>query len=85
MELEVKYTNGNFIDNDKLYEFEQGSPNEFKKGSLRLKLNYWKEIEASDFIVDVIENGHRLPFLSVPRQGATKSNKSALCHSDFGE
>ncbi len=84
-ELEVKYTYDNLIDDNNLYEFEQGSANKFKKGSLRSKLSYWKEIEASDFIVDVIENGYRLPLLSIPRQRATNNNKSALCHSDFVE
>ena len=45
------------------YDHEQDSKNAFVKGSLRSNLEYWKEIGASDFILDVIENGYKLPSL----------------------
>ena len=47
------------------YDHEQDSKNAFIKGSLRSNFEYWKEIGASDFILDVIENGYKLPFRTI--------------------
>ena len=46
-------------------------------------VNKWKEIRANDFIVDVIENGYEIPFLTLPNQIELDNNKSARDNSDF--
>ena len=58
------------------YDHEQDSKNAFVKGSLRSNLEYWKEIGASDFILDVIENGYKLPF----RTSLIKQNLKTTNH-----
>ena len=65
------------------YDHEQDSKNAFVKGSLRSNLQYWKEIGASDFILDVIENGHKLPFRTIPDKAEFKNNKSAKENAQF--
>ena len=81
-DLEVEYLNFLFEDDDD-FEYEQGKDQKFKKGSLRSNIYFWKEIEASEFILDVVENGYKLPFQSVQAQKEFKNNKSSLIHSDF--
>ena len=41
----------------------------------RESANKWKEIGANDFIVDVIENGYKMPFLTLPNQIELDNNK----------
>ena len=65
------------------YDHEQDSKNAFVKGSLRSNLEYWKEIGASDFILDVIENGYKLPFRTIPDKAEFKNNKSARENAQF--
>ena len=81
-DLEVDYLNFLFEDDDN-FEYEQGKDQKFKKGSLRSNIHFWKEIEACEFILDVVENGYKLPFQSFPAQKEFKNNKSSLIHSDF--
>ena len=81
-DLEVKYDYIDIFDNEKC-DYEQGSNTKFQKGSLRAKLSYWKEIEASEFILDVVGNGYKLPFVSIPNQHEFKNNKSAITCSEF--
>jgi hypothetical protein len=52
-------------------------------GRLRKSVNKWKEIGANDFIVDVIENGYQIPFLTLPNQIELDNNKSARDNPDF--
>ena len=40
-------------------------------------------IGAPDFILSVIENGYRQPFISFPLAGKLRNNKSARIHADF--
>ena len=65
------------------YHHEQDSKNAFVKGSLRSNLEYWKEIGASDFMLDVIENGYKLPFRTIPDKAELKNNKSARENAQF--
>ena len=65
------------------YDHEQDSKNAFVKGSLRSNLEYWKEIGASGFILDVIENGYKLPFRTIPDKAEFKNNKSARENAQF--
>ena len=55
-------------------------------GSPRLKpsLNFWVEaLDASDFMLEMIRRGYRLPFAQYPSQCFLKNNRSALQHPEF--
>ena len=69
-----------------LFEFEltDHSPLVNVKGNLRRKLEFWKRIGASKFILNVIERGYMLPFISLP-EPAVFRNKSSLVHAEFVE
>ena len=61
------------------YELESGH-------SLRVMGNYlvfWRSLGAPDFILSIIENGFRLPFISFPLAVKLRNNKSAQIHADF--
>ena len=51
------------------YEYHQAEltmPN--VKGSLKNHLEFFKTISASKFVLDVIANGYKLPFLHIPKR-----------------
>ena len=75
--------NTNCGSDNESYDHEQDSKNAFVKGSLRFNLEYWKEIGASDFILDVIENGYKLPFRTIPDIAEFKNNRSARENAQF--
>ena len=54
------------------------------KGRLKSSLNFWVEtLAASDFVLDMIRRGYRLPFAEYPSECFLKNNRSALQHPDF--
>ena len=53
------------------------------KGNLKNNLVFWRSIGAPDFILSIIENGYRLPFISFPLAVKLRNNKSARIHADF--
>ena len=54
------------------------------KGRLKSSLNFWVEtLDASDFVLDMIRRGYRLPFAEYPSQCFLKNNRSALKHPGF--
>ena len=54
------------------------------KGRLKSSLNFWVEtLDASDFVLDMIRRGYRLPFAEYPSQCFLKNNRSALQHPGF--
>ena len=55
------------------------------KGNLRRKLEFWKRIGTSKFILNVIERGYMLPFLSLPEPAVFRNNRSSLAHAKFVE
>ena len=57
-------------------------PLENVKGNLRRKLEFWKRIGTSKFI---LERGHMLPFLSLPEPAVFRNNRSSLAHAKFVE
>lgn len=67
-----------------LFEFEltDHPPLENVKGNLRRKLEFWKRIGTSKFI---LEKGHMLPFLSLPEPAVFRNNRSSLAHAKFVE
>ena len=54
------------------------------KGRLKSLLNFWVEaLDASDFVLDMIRRGYRLPFAQYPSQCFLKNNRSALQNPEF--
>ena len=54
------------------------------KGRLKSSFNFWVEtLDASDFVLDMIRRGYRLPFAEYPSQCFLKNNRSALQHPGF--
>ena len=70
-----------------LFEFElsTSSPSVNVRGNLRRNLDLWKRIGTSSFILNVIERGYMLPFVSFPEPAAFKNNRSSLSHAQFVE
>ena len=64
------------------YELESGHSSRVK-GNLKNNLVFWRSIGAPDFILSIIENGYRLPFISFPLAVKLKNNKSARIYADF--
>ena len=49
------------------YEYERGvSSNVVVPGSLKNHIQFWRSIGTSQFILDVIDEGYRIPFFSTP-------------------
>ena len=53
------------------------------KGSLRRHLGWWKTNVKNSYITGVIENGFKLPLLSLPKPEWLKNNKTEWENSDF--
>ena len=53
------------------------------KGRLRKHIEFWKKIGTSNFILSVISDGYRLPFIQAPPCRDISNNKSAFVHSNF--
>ena len=68
-------------------DFDLDSDLGFKvKGNLRRHKNYWRDVlVANSFVIDIIENGYKIPFLSSPQPCKLKNNKSALAEPKFVE
>ncbi|VDI58958.1 Hypothetical predicted protein [Mytilus galloprovincialis] len=52
-------------------------------GKLRSKLHEWKTITTSTHIIDVIENGYKLPLKTEPEVKHLKNNRSSLNNAEF--
>ena len=51
----------------------------------RLKFEFWRNIGAYDNVLDIIENGYKLPFLDIPPPACFNNNVSAIKNKDFVE
>jgi hypothetical protein len=53
-------------------------------GSLKVCLPFWRDtMKANQFILDTIEYGYTIPFLTEPPSAFAVDNKSALNHLEF--
>ena len=70
-----------------LFEFEltDHPPLVNVKGNLRRKLEFWRRIGTSKFILNVIERGYMLPSLSLLEPAVFRNNRSSLAHAKFVE
>ena len=56
------------------------------RGKLKPRLPFWeKDLKASPFVLDVIEHGYKIPFVTTPPPCCLKNNKSSLDHAEFVE
>ena len=53
------------------------------KGRLKKHLLFWEQIGANKFILSVIKEGYKLPFLSTPTESFRSNNHSALENPEF--
>ena len=75
-------TTSNFDFDKNLSEYEQGESEMCVKSRLKRCLHFWQEIGANENVLDVIENGYKIPFISTPKPAEFK-NKSALLNHSF--
>ena len=65
------------------FEYEQGQKDIIVKNRLKNHIAFWKKIGASQFILDTISNGFKIPFYSLPPCSVSKNNMSALRETVF--
>ncbi|XP_065943705.1 uncharacterized protein [Magallana gigas] len=53
------------------------------KHRLRNAVQFWKSINASDFIISTISTGYVIPFIMPPKEMYMKNNKSAILNAEF--
>ena len=56
------------------------------QGRLRERSSFWRdELEASEFVLDIVTNGYKLPFIAFPQPMIAKNHRSAFKHARFVE
>jgi hypothetical protein len=50
---------------------------------LKSNIEFWKCIDACQYIIDTIHDGYKIPFYSLPQQSFSTNNKSALQEDAF--
>ena len=53
------------------------------KGSLKKNFQFWIDIGANDYILNVINSGYKLPFKRIPEPAFINNNKSARYNEEF--
>ena len=53
------------------------------KGRLREHVSYWESVGANPTILDILREGYKIPFYSIPPQSFSPNNSSAFKHSEF--
>lgn len=65
------------------YEFGSSDKIVNVKGKLRENVSFYQSIGAPDFVLSIIRNGYRLPFVNFPESVILPNNRSARDHSSF--
>ena len=65
------------------YEYEQDQKHIIVRGRLKKNIQFWRDIRANVFVLDVIENGYKLPLFSMPPLYFSDNNRSAISEYDF--
>ena len=73
----------NFDFDKNLSKYDQGESEVCVNGRLKCCLHFWEEIGANENVLDVKENGYKIPFISTPKPVEFKSNNSALLNDSF--
>ena len=64
-------------------DYLEGSDSVIVKGRLRINISYWESIGTSQFILNVIRDGYKIPFYYTPSSVHLLNNKSALHNAEF--
>ncbi|XP_067676470.1 uncharacterized protein [Haliotis asinina] len=64
-------------------KYEQGMSEILVKGRLKSCFAFWKSIGSSKFVLDIIENGYKIPFLTRPPNMFSRNNQSAIRYASF--
>ena len=89
LETEVKYNLNSYSEAsckdsvEKLGSDDSTGPIRNVKGSLRRNIDFWRSINAYESVLDMIENGYKVPFIETPSSKVFKNNKSALDNAEF--
>ena len=54
-------------------------------GRLRQAISKWESIGANKVVLDIVQNGYKLPLHTIPDVTRLKNNKSALQNKEFVE
>ncbi|MCG7876850.1 MAG: DNA N-6-adenine-methyltransferase [Candidatus Thiodiazotropha endolucinida] len=65
------------------FEYEQNQTSIIVKGRLKQNIEFWRNIGANSFVLDIIENGYKIPFYSFPPKMRLKNNNSAVSNAEF--
>lgn len=68
---------------DNFFIYEEGLKEIIVKDRLNRHIDFWEKIGASEFILDTIRHGYKIPFYSVPQRNMLPNNQSALKESEF--
>jgi hypothetical protein len=53
-------------------------------GRLPASLPFWRHVlKVNNFVLDIVEHGYTIPFVTEPISARTANNKSALDHPKF--
>ena len=52
-------------------------------GRLKSHAKHWEKAGASEYIMDLVQNGYKLPFRNLPVAAVLKNNRSALENTEF--
>lgn len=66
-----------------IVEVEETYSNVNVKGRLKDHIQFWRNIQAPDYIIDIIDSGYKIPFQTTPYMSFSKNNASTLKHSEF--
>ena len=54
------------VDFSEKFEYEQDAASCTVKGSLKANIQFWHDIKANEHVLDVLENGYCIPFVTTP-------------------
>ena len=52
-------------------------------GRFRDRLDFWKVLTDNQFILNIIENGYYIPFISKPKETFIRNNRSSIANDSF--
>ena len=68
------------------FEFEKGNNYPSVKGRLKKNLIFRREtLSAHSAILEIIDNGYKIPFFKTPKCASFRNNQSPLKNKDFAE
>ena len=53
------------------------------KGRLKASIKFWESIDASEFVLNTIKYGYKIPFVTVPQNFVFENNRSAKLEHEF--